>query len=110
MAAYQKFMTQLNDDKIKSLFEKVITYSGISMSMGLVYIGQKIGLFKAMAGAGSLTSQEIASRSGTVERYVREWLINQVASGFVEYDPKIDNTRFRLNRHCCCVMKIVLIT
>jgi SAM-dependent methyltransferase len=83
-------MTQLNEEKIKSIFEKVINYSGISMSMGLVYLGQKIGLFKAMAGAGPLTSQEIATRSGTVERYVREWLINQVASGFVEYDAKTD--------------------
>jgi SAM-dependent methyltransferase len=76
----------LNEQKIRSLLEKVISYSGISMSMGLVYIGQKTGLFKAMAGAGPLTSEEIAKRSGTVERYVREWLINQVSCGFVEYD------------------------
>jgi SAM-dependent methyltransferase len=77
----------LNEEKIKSLLEKVISYSGISMSMGLVYIGQKTGLFKAMAGAGPLLPEEIANRSGTVERYVREWLINQVSCGFVEYDP-----------------------
>ena len=83
-------MTQLNEEKIRSLFEKVITYSGISMSMGLVYIGQKVGLFKAMADAGPLTCKEIALRSGTVERYVREWLINQVACGFIEYDAKTD--------------------
>jgi SAM-dependent methyltransferase len=80
----------IDEEKVKSLFEKVISYSGISMSMGMVYIGQKIGLFKAMADAGPLSSEEIAARSGTIERYVREWLINQVASGFVEYDPETD--------------------
>jgi SAM-dependent methyltransferase len=80
-------MNRLNEDKMRSLYEKLISYSGISMSVGMVYIGQKIGLFKAMADAGPLTSEEIAQRSRTVERYVREWLVNQVASGFVEYDP-----------------------
>jgi SAM-dependent methyltransferase len=80
-------MTRLDENKIKVLLEKMISYSGISMSVGLIYIGQKLGLFKAMAGAGPLSSVEIASKTGTVERYVREWLLNQVATGLVEYDP-----------------------
>jgi SAM-dependent methyltransferase len=83
-------MTRINEEKVKALYEKVITYSGISMSMGMVYIGQKIGLFKAIANAGPLSCEEIAARSGTIERYVREWLINQVASGFVDYDPQTE--------------------
>src|SRR3989338_8463796 len=40
-----------------------------------------------MAGAGPLTPAELARRTGTVERYAREWLINQAAGGYVEYDP-----------------------
>jgi SAM-dependent methyltransferase len=83
----------INEEKVRALYEKVITYSGISMSMGMVYIGQKTGLFKAMANAGPLTCEEIAARSGTIERYVREWLINQVASGFIDYDPETDKYR-----------------
>jgi SAM-dependent methyltransferase len=57
------------------------------LSASLAYIGQKLGLYEAMAGAGALTPAELAARTGTVERYVREWLINQAASGYVEYDP-----------------------
>lgn len=80
----------INEEKVRALYEKVITYSGISMSMGMVYIGQKIGIFKAMADAGPLTCEEIAARSRTIERYIREWLINQVACGFIDYDPQTD--------------------
>jgi SAM-dependent methyltransferase len=52
-----------------------------------IYIGDKLGLYRAMAGAGPLTSQELAERSGTHERYVREWLNNRAAGGIVEYHP-----------------------
>src|SRR5688572_10890172 len=49
-------------------------------------IGDRLGLYDALAEAGPLTSAELARRTGTVERYVREWLLNQAAGGFVEYD------------------------
>jgi SAM-dependent methyltransferase len=65
----------------------VVEDFGAALSSGLVYIGQKLGLYKAMAGAGPLTPEELAQRTGTVERYVREWLINQAAGGYVEFDP-----------------------
>jgi len=58
------------------------------MTAALVYIGQKLGLYNAMSGAGPLTSAELAARSGTSERYIREWLLNQAAAGYVEYDPQ----------------------
>src|SRR5581483_11438086 len=57
------------------------------ISSALVVIGDKLGLYKALAAAGPLTSAELAARTGTVERYVREWLINQAAGGYIEYDP-----------------------
>jgi hypothetical protein len=55
----------------------------------LVYVGDKLGLYKAMADAqrGSMTSEELASKTGTVERCVREWLANQAAGGYIKYDP-----------------------
>ena len=52
----------------------------------MVVIGDKLGLYRAMAGAGSLTPAELAARTGTAERYVREWLSAQAARGYVSYD------------------------
>jgi SAM-dependent methyltransferase len=81
---------RVDEKKLKELLEKVTSDIGISLSSALVFIGQKLGLYKAMADAGPLSITEIAARSGTVERYVREWLINQVAIGYVEYDSTSD--------------------
>jgi SAM-dependent methyltransferase len=61
---------------------------GAAVSAPLMIIGDKLGLYSAMAGAGPLTSAEVAERSGAAERYVREWLNNQAAGGYVEYDPE----------------------
>ncbi|HYE93064.1 MAG TPA: class I SAM-dependent methyltransferase [Terriglobales bacterium] len=55
-------------------------YAGV-----LVSLGDKLGLYKAMAGAGPLSATELAARTGCAERYVREWLHAQVAGGYVEY-------------------------
>ena len=56
------------------------------MNAALIVIGDKLGLYKAMAGAGPMTSAELAAKTGTTERYVREWLAAQAAGGFVTYD------------------------
>ena len=53
---------------------------------GLVLIGDRLGLYRAMAGAGGLTPAELAKRTGTHQRYVREWLSAQAAGGYVTYD------------------------
>jgi SAM-dependent methyltransferase len=53
----------------------------------MLHLGDRLGLYKAMAGAGPLTSGALAQRTGTSERYVREWLGNQSAGGYVVYDP-----------------------
>lgn len=53
----------------------------------MVNLGHKLGLYKAMAGGGPLSSAEVAKRSGCAERYVREWLNSQVAGGYVAYHP-----------------------
>jgi hypothetical protein len=57
-------------------------YGGVMVSLG-----DKLGLYRAMAGAGPLSSYEVAKRSGCAERYVREWLNAQVAGGYVDYHP-----------------------
>src|SRR3546814_10994979 len=60
---------------------------GATLNTALVVMGDKLGLYRALAGAGPLTPTEVADRTGTAERYVREWLNAQAAGGFVEYDP-----------------------
>ena len=55
-------------------------YGGIMISLG-----NRLGLYKAMAGAGPLSTRELAKRAGCAERYVREWLNSQVAGGYVAY-------------------------
>jgi SAM-dependent methyltransferase len=57
------------------------TFSGV-----MTNIGHKLGLYRAMAGSGPISSRQLAERTGTHERYVREWLNNQVAGGYVDFD------------------------
>jgi SAM-dependent methyltransferase len=67
--------------------------SGAAVS-GMIYIGDRVGLFKAMAGAGPLSVTETAAKAGLQERYVREWLSAMAAAGIVEYDAAAE--RFTL--------------
>ncbi|HEY1859176.1 MAG TPA: class I SAM-dependent methyltransferase [Gemmataceae bacterium] len=76
----------INPDKLNEFMGKAVNEIGIAMSAALVLIGDKLGLYKAMANAGPMTPAEVAKKSGTAERYVREWLANQAAGGFVTYD------------------------
>lgn len=82
-------MTQptIDQDKLHEFMGKVLNDFGAALSSTLVYIGQKLGLYKAMAGAGWVTPEELAEKTDTATRYVREWLVNQAASGYVTYDP-----------------------
>jgi SAM-dependent methyltransferase len=80
----------INEDKMNAFLGKVVDDFGASLSSSLAYIGTKLGLYEAMANTGPLTPKELAERTSTVERYVREWLINQAAGGYVEYDPATD--------------------
>jgi SAM-dependent methyltransferase len=87
MAANVK-VVPIDEEKLNAFIGKVVGDFGAALSASLVYIGQRLGLYKAMAGAGPLAPAELAERTGMVERYVREWLINQAVSGYVEYDAQ----------------------
>ena len=67
---------------------------GATLNTALVVMGDKLGLYRALAGAGPLTPAELAERTGTAERYVREWLNAQAAGAFIDYDP--DSGRYTL--------------
>lgn len=76
----------INEDKMNAFLGKVVGDFGATLSSSLVYIGQKLGLYKAMAVDGPVTPVELAQKTSTNERYIREWLINQAAGGYVDYD------------------------
>src|SRR6478752_9754090 len=80
----------IDEAKLEAFMGQAVTDMGAIISAPLMVIGEKLGLYKAMAHAGPLTSQEVAERSGAAERYVREWLANQAAGGYVTYDPETD--------------------
>jgi SAM-dependent methyltransferase len=80
--------TPLQMDKLEAFLGKVVGDLGAAMSTALVVLGDRLGLYKALAGSGPLTPDELAERTGTHERYVREWLCAQAAGGYVSYDAE----------------------
>ena len=72
--------------KFDAFMGKAVMDMGAAMHAALIVIGDKLGLYKAMAGAGPLTPAELAAKTKTTERYVREWLNANAASGYVTYD------------------------
>lgn len=86
----------INEDKLNQLLGKFVADFGAAFHAGLAVIGESLGLYKALAQAEQpLTPAELAGRTGTTERYVREWLSAQAAGGYVEYDPTTE--RYFLN-------------
>jgi SAM-dependent methyltransferase len=77
----------IDQARLESFVGQAVTDIGAAISGLLLHIGDRLGLYKAMAGAGPVTPAWLAARTGTAERYVREWLGNQAAGGYVVYDP-----------------------
>ncbi len=78
---------QIDEDKMHAFMGKVVTDFGAGLSCVLGYIGHKLGLYEALADSEGLTPAELAAKTETTERYVREWLINQACGDYVHYDP-----------------------
>jgi SAM-dependent methyltransferase len=76
----------VDGQKLEQFVFRAVDEVGATLNAALVVMGDKLGLYRALAGAGPLTSIELARRSGVAERYVREWLNAQAAGGYVEYD------------------------
>ncbi len=74
-------------DKLMAFVFRAVDEVGATLNAALVVMGDKLGLYRALAGAGGLTPGELADRSGVAERYVREWLNAQAAGGYIQYDP-----------------------
>ena len=76
----------LDEDKMNAFVGKMLGDVGATMTGVLVIIGDRLGLYRTLAADGPLTASELAQRTATNERYIREWLSNQAASGYVTYD------------------------
>ena len=85
---------QIDMDKLMQFVFRAVGEVGATLNTALVVMGDRLGLYRALAGAGPLSPAEVAERTGTAERYVREWLNAQAAGGYVEYDP--DSGRYTL--------------
>jgi SAM-dependent methyltransferase len=80
--------TPLDTAKLDAFVFRAVDEVGATLNTALVVMGDRLGLYRALAGAGPLTPTELADRTRTTERYVREWLNAQAAGGYVEYDPE----------------------
>jgi len=87
-------MPAINMDKLNTFIGQFVTDLGAAVHAGMVVIGEKLGLYKALA-AAPMTPAQLASRTQTDERYVREWLSSQAAGGYVTYDQH--SKKFSLN-------------
>jgi len=76
-------VTDIDEAKLEAFVGHVATELGAAVNAALVLIGDELGLFRAMADGQPVSPEELAARTGTQERYVREWLAAQAASGFV---------------------------
>jgi SAM-dependent methyltransferase len=80
--------SQIDETKLNSIVGQAVSDFGAIGSAALVVLGDKLGLYRSLKASGPATPQELASRTGTSERYIRHWLLNQAASGYVDYSPE----------------------
>src|SRR5512139_3211741 len=78
----------IDQAKLEALLGRVVDDFGATISTTMAVVGDRLGLYKAVARHGPLDSRRLASLTGTHERYVRDWLVNQAAGGYITYDAE----------------------
>src|SRR5712692_8737061 len=81
------FTVAIDQDKLNDFLGQFVADLGATFLAANIVIGDKLGLYKELAASGPCSSEELAQRTGTTERYVREWLRGQAAGGYVTYEP-----------------------
>ncbi len=81
---------QLDQEKLEAFVERIVLDAGTAMRGGLMYIGDRLGIFAALADSGPVTATELAQRTGLDERYLREWLGAMATAEYVEHDSERD--------------------
>jgi 2-polyprenyl-3-methyl-5-hydroxy-6-metoxy-1,4-benzoquinol methylase len=72
-------------EKVKANAERVFGFLGGAVISGMIYLGDRLGLYRALQEAGAVTSEEFARKTGLHERWIREWLQGQAAAGLIDY-------------------------
>ncbi|HUY25344.1 MAG TPA: hypothetical protein VMV09_08605, partial [Candidatus Saccharimonadales bacterium] len=85
----------VDQDKLMAFMGQVVGELGAAVNAGLIVIGDRLGLYRALAEKGALSTAELAAATATSERYVREWPNAQAAGGYVDYD--LGSQRYSLN-------------
>ncbi len=85
----------IDTEKLMGFVFRAVDEVGATLNTALVVMGDRLGLYRALASAGPLSPAELAERTDTAERYVREWLNAQAAGAYVDYDP--DSGRYSLS-------------
>jgi SAM-dependent methyltransferase len=83
-------MREPNPEKLNALMGKLVNDLGVSLGGASILLGDRLGLYKAMADGAPVTPSDLAKKSKLHERYVREWLSGQAASGYIDYDTEKD--------------------
>lgn len=91
----------VDQERLKNFMERMVGEFGVVASAALIVLGDKLGLYRAMAGQGAMTSADLAKRTGMTERYLREWLAAQAAAGFVEYTPSTQTYELPAEQALC---------
>ena len=76
----------MDEARLQKFVDQVVLDMGAAFGAATVVLGDRLGLWKAMAGAGPIVAGELARRTGTNERLIAEWLAAQAAAGYVSYD------------------------
>ncbi len=95
MSTVEQEPVEVDAEKLMQFVFRAVDEVGATLNAALVVMGDKLGLYRALASADPLSAAELAERAGAAERYVREWLNAQAAGGFVHYDP--DSERYTLS-------------
>jgi SAM-dependent methyltransferase len=93
-------MKSPDPDKLNALMGRLVGDLGAIVTGALVLLGDKLGIYKAMADGKAVTPEELAAKTGLDERYLREWLSAQAAAGYVDYNSK--SKKFKLTPEQAC--------
>jgi 2-polyprenyl-3-methyl-5-hydroxy-6-metoxy-1,4-benzoquinol methylase len=93
--------SNIDIEKAKKTAEQVFGLLGGAVVSGMIYLGDRLGLYQALSGAGPLTADELARKRGLHERWIREWLQGQAAAGLLEYKGE---GRFALSPEAAAVL------
>ncbi len=93
-------MASPDPEKLNALMGKLVGDLGAAAGAALVLLGDRLGIYKAMADGKAVTPEDLAAKTGLNERYLREWLSAQAAAGYIDYNPK--SKKFKLTPEQAC--------